>query len=128
MKCCYRRITFKLAMFLVLGAIINIAVAWGLARWQPSWMNSSFVLPIGSQDSQAKADIENYLASQRTESENSPLSRFGYNSQSGIGWLRDHEYALDNTITHAANVSIRHLWTGWPTRTLEGSYYRISNA
>ncbi len=30
-----KRITFKLAMLLVLGAIINIAVAWGCSLWSP---------------------------------------------------------------------------------------------
>src|SRR4051812_26723279 len=32
-----KHITFKLAMFLVLGAIINIAVAWGGLLWLRSY-------------------------------------------------------------------------------------------
>ena len=32
-----KRWIFKLVVFLLLGAIVNVAVAWGCAKWEPQW-------------------------------------------------------------------------------------------
>jgi hypothetical protein len=45
-----RRIVVRLAIFLLLGAIINVAVAWGCAAWSP--------LRYGHGDEQSPVDVE----------------------------------------------------------------------
>ena len=108
-----RRLT-KLLLFLLLGAIVNVAVAWGCARWPRQAM---FI--VGDKQAPSSQDIawwnEHVLESFASNVESAyDCSDIGIQTR-----------VLYSATSQQRRVSALHITSGWPARSLAGEAWDV---
>ena len=132
-----KRRLFKFALFLLLGAVVNVAVAWGCAAWinpykydperrfrrsdQSTWGLTARVAPGLT-----------HLISARTWQKDAAMPNLGVAPEELVPSWSDLDEKSDeflNVIARAPDSLVRELryvhFAGWPTRSLWCHWYTI---
>ncbi len=106
-----KRATFRIVFFLLLGAILNVAVAWSLAIWMP------FEIPSGEID--ASRDVRAFLVSRLGVDANLQWYSHQRLDITGLGWDGSEVYgvSLDELF-----FGLQLLRSGWPMQALRGEW------
>ena len=107
-----RRLT-QLVLFLLLGAIVNVAVAWALAIWMP------FHIPSGEIDT--SRDVRAILVSRLEVDANLQWYSHERLDIPGFGWVQSELYGLS---VDELFFGLHLLRSGWPMQTLRGEWQR----
>ncbi len=107
-----RVIDVRLVVFLLLGAVVNVAVAWGCALWRP--LERSYP---GDERGWASGDRAEVILKQWFEEQ----PRFGEHrpelwTERGVGWTRT-EASVELLVSRSL------LSAGWPFRALRGEMH-----
>lgn len=126
-----KRCLFKLTLFLLLGAIVNVAVAWGCAFWSRFAYSETKTSNISQLD-------EQWLRTNGCWYEDTTTWRYTFQVQksSGIG-VTEHiftslqdtqpelKYSFFSTVdSRKKSLNAVHVFTGWPLHTLSGERWR----
>ncbi len=110
-----RRRLLTIAIFLLAGAVVNVAVAWGYALWSPSTPGS----PIGSNPREDRAWFLDRVPPTRWTDWDGPY----LTPDAGPGYelIRFFAMTLDPAAPKGWRVNVRRLRSGLPLVSLEGS-------
>ena len=111
-----RRLT-KLVVFLVLGTVVNVAVAWGCAAIYWDW-NGGETVPYTPEIAREICMGINPVASE------TPVSAFEGYDQITFG----HRFSITVANSGQSNQVYAHVvWAGWPSVSMDGAFWIAPN-